>query len=66
MINSVLDSIPTYSMSLHLISSNALKQLDKTRRNFLGEGNNKSHKFHFVKWPIVLLPKKLGGLGIES
>lgn len=34
LINRVLECIPTYSMSLHPITSKALKQLDKTRRNF--------------------------------
>lgn len=48
LINSVLNNIPTYSMSQHPITSKALKQLDKIRRGFLWEGNSSSHKFHLV------------------
>lgn len=66
LINSVLDNIPTYSMSLYPITSKALKQLDKIQRNFLWEGNISSHKFHLVKWDKVLLPKSLGGLDIRD
>ncbi|XP_075099232.1 uncharacterized protein LOC142176070 [Nicotiana tabacum] len=62
LINSVLDSIPTYFMSLFPIPVKVQKQLDKLRCSFLWEGNSKNHKFHLVKWVKVTLPKSLGGL----
>ncbi|XP_070043168.1 uncharacterized protein [Nicotiana tomentosiformis] len=40
-INSVLDSIPTYHMSLYPMSSRVLKQLDNIRRKFLWEGKTR-------------------------
>uniref|UniRef100_A0A1U7V1A2 Uncharacterized protein LOC104212559 n=1 Tax=Nicotiana sylvestris TaxID=4096 RepID=A0A1U7V1A2_NICSY len=66
LINSVLDSIPTYFMALFPIPAKVQKQLDRIRRNFLWEGNNISHKIHLVKWTKVTLPKALGGLGVKD
>lgn len=66
LINSVLDNLPTYLMSLFPIPGKVLKQIDKYRRNFLWEGNSKSHKFHLVKWKKVTQPKFQGGLGIRD
>lgn len=39
LINSVLDSIPTYVMSLFPIPAKVVEQLDKFRRNFLWQSN---------------------------
>ncbi|XP_060217918.1 putative acyl-activating enzyme 19 isoform X2 [Lycium barbarum] len=66
LINSVLDSIPTYFMSLFPIPSEVQYQLDKLRRTFLWEGNSENHKYHLVEWDKVTLPKHLGGLGIKD
>ncbi|WMV11936.1 hypothetical protein MTR67_005321 [Solanum verrucosum] len=59
LINSVLDALPTYMMSVYPMPA---------RRNFLWQGNcdpNK-HKFHLVKWNEVLVSKKEGGLGTRN
>lgn len=68
LINSVVDSIPTYFMSLFPlpIPAEVPHQLDKLRRSFLWKGNSESHKFHLVKWGKVTLPKYLGGLGVHN
>ncbi|KAF3654186.1 hypothetical protein FXO37_16616 [Capsicum annuum] len=66
LINSVLDSISTYYMTRFPIPSKILKQLDRIRRDFLWEGNNKDHKFHLVKWIKVVRPKQMGGLDIKD
>ncbi|XP_009789469.1 uncharacterized protein [Nicotiana sylvestris] len=66
LINSVLDSIPTYIMSLFPMPSKVQKQLDKLRRSFLWEGNSEGHKFHLVKWATVTQPRSLGDLGIRD
>ncbi|WMV18045.1 hypothetical protein MTR67_011430 [Solanum verrucosum] len=59
LINSVLDALPTYMMSVFH---------DAIRRNFLWQGNcdPNNHKFHLVKWDQVILSKKEGGLGIRN
>lgn len=64
LINSVLDSIPTYYMSLFPMPGKILNQLDKIRRNFLCKGNRNSHGLHLIKWNKVKQPKNKGGLGI--
>ncbi|KAG5576512.1 hypothetical protein H5410_056646 [Solanum commersonii] len=61
-----MDSIPTYHMPLFPIPAKVLEKLDRMRRNFLWEGNNKDHKFHLVKWAKVTQPKSQGGLGIKD
>lgn len=66
LINSVLDSIPTYYLSLFPIPSKVLKKLDKIRRDFLWEGNSTSRKYHLVKWSKVTQSKSNGGLGIRD
>lgn len=53
LINSVMNNIPTYHMSLFPIPAKVLEKLDRMRRNFLWEGNSKDHKFHLVKWAWV-------------
>ncbi|WMV26836.1 hypothetical protein MTR67_020221 [Solanum verrucosum] len=64
LINSVLDALPTYMMSVYPMPASVRDRLDVIRRNFLSQGNcdpNK-HKFHLVKWNEVLVSKKEGGL----
>lgn len=41
-------------------------ELDSLTRNILWEGNNRSHKFHLVKWDKVIHPKSRGGLDIRD
>lgn len=65
LINSTLDSIPTYLMSSFPILNKVLKQLDKIRRDFLWQGN-KGHNYHLVKWSKCTMPKLQGGLGIKD
>jgi len=66
LINSVLDSIPTYIMSMLPIPSKVQNQIDKIRRSFLWKGSYEGHKFHLVKWENVIMPKQHGGLGIRD
>ena len=66
LINSVLDNIPTYFMSLLLMPAQVKHRLDKIRRDFLWEGNNKDHEIHLVEWAKVTMPKQYGGLGIKD
>ncbi|WMV40381.1 hypothetical protein MTR67_033766 [Solanum verrucosum] len=64
LINSVLDNIPTYIMSMLPIPSKV--QIDKIRSSFLWRGSYEGHKFHLVKWENVIMPKQHGGLGIRD
>ncbi|WMV44670.1 hypothetical protein MTR67_038055 [Solanum verrucosum] len=67
LINSVLDAMPTYMMSLFPIHGKIIKKLDAIRRNFLWQGNGEGEKkHHLVKWEVVITSKKEGGLGIKN
>lgn len=66
LINSVLDALPTYMMSLFPIPVNVVKRIDAMRRKFLWQGNNNDNKIHLVKWDTLSVSKKKGGLGIRN
>lgn len=65
LINSVLDALPTYMMSLFPIPAKIEKRMDFLRRNFLWQGNKVRRGFHLVKWKTVTLRKKQGGVAWE-
>ncbi|KAK6796557.1 hypothetical protein RDI58_004258 [Solanum bulbocastanum] len=66
LINSVLDSMPNYVMSLFPIPNGVIGRLNALRRNFLWEGNSKTKKFHLVKWAALIGNKQVGGLGVRN
>lgn len=66
LINSVLDALPTYMMSLFPELANVQKRLDVLRRNFQWEGKSERKKFHLVIWKSLTVSKKEGGLGIRN
>lgn len=66
LVNSVLDGISTYLMSLTPIPASVEKKIDKIRKKFLWEGDTKRRKYHLVKWSIVTKHKKEGGLGVRN
>ena len=64
--NFVLDSLPTYVMSLFTIPAKVVKKLDKLRRDFLWHGCKENKGYNLVKWATVLHRKDKGGLGIRD
>ena len=66
LINSVLDSLPTYVMSLFLIPGKEVKAIDSLRRNFLWRGNKNEKSYNLVKWMVVQQCKRYGGLGVRN
>lgn len=66
LINSVLDALPTYLMSVFPLSAQMEGRIDALRRNFLWNGEKESKGYNLVKWKTVLLLKKQGGLGIKN
>lgn len=45
LVNSVLDALPSYMMSVFPIPASVLKRLDAVRRNFLLKGSEDKKKF---------------------
>ncbi|WMV46349.1 hypothetical protein MTR67_039734 [Solanum verrucosum] len=66
LINSVLDALPTYMMSVFPIPQTVIDRLDKIRRKFLWQGNNEKKSYNLVKWDVVIVGKRPGGLGIKN
>ncbi|WMV26185.1 hypothetical protein MTR67_019570 [Solanum verrucosum] len=66
LINSVLDALPTYMMSLFPIPLGIINRLDSIRRKFLWQGNTDRKGYHLVKWKAVINEKRFGGLGIKN
>jgi len=66
LIKSVLDSLPTYVMSLFPIPGKVVKAIDSLRRNFLWQGNKIEKSYNLVKWMAVQQFKRCGGLGVRN
>ena len=66
LINSVLDSLPTYVMSLLPMPAKVEERLDKLRRDFLRKGNKEGKDLHLVKRQTAQLHKQSGGLRIKN
>ena len=62
LINSVLDSLPTYVMSLLPMPAKVEERLDKLRRDFLRKGNKEGKDLHLVKRQTAQLHKQSGGV----
>ncbi|PKA59033.1 Putative ribonuclease H protein [Apostasia shenzhenica] len=65
LINSMLTSIPIFSLSHTFMPGNVMAEIEKLIRRFLWSGNLTSNAAHFVAWEQVTKPKSAGGLGIH-
>ncbi|CAN4097167.1 unnamed protein product [Withania somnifera] len=66
LINSVLDALPTYLMSIFPLPAKVEERIDALRRIFLWRGDTENNGFHLVKWKTVILSKKQRRLGIRN
>jgi hypothetical protein len=63
LVNSVLSSLPTYTMCILKIPIAVLEFIDRARRHCLWRGSDVNAKNKsLVAWPKVTKPKKKGGL----
>lgn len=49
LINSVLDAIPTYRLSIVHVTQSVVQRLDKIKRNFTWQVNKEKKEFHLVQ-----------------
>ncbi|BBH05413.1 zinc ion-binding protein, partial [Prunus dulcis] len=61
LIQSVVSSIPLYTMQTAKLPQALCEDLDKSSKSFLWGSSENHHKTHLVKWDTVCLPKRLGG-----
>ncbi|WMV38316.1 hypothetical protein MTR67_031701 [Solanum verrucosum] len=66
LVNSVLDSLPSYMMSVFPAPASVTERLDAIRRNFLWKGSEDKKKYHLVKWEELIQSKRGGGLSIRE
>ncbi|KAJ0436408.1 putative RNA-directed DNA polymerase [Helianthus annuus] len=66
LIRSVLESLPTYFLSLYLAPVKVIRDLESIIRKFLWGGSSEIHKINWVAWERVASPVKLGGLGLQK
>ncbi|XP_075074399.1 uncharacterized protein LOC142162001 [Nicotiana tabacum] len=66
LVNSVLDGMPTYLMSIIRMPTTVEKKLSAMRNKFLWEGNADRRKLHLVKWQEVMKGIKGEGLGVRN
>ena len=58
--------MPIYFMSLFYLPRKVRLRLKKIQRDFLWGGGALVQKSHFVRWNLVCLEKRKGGLGVRN
>jgi hypothetical protein len=66
LINSVLNSIPIFYLSILKMPVQVRKKVVGIQRDFLWGGVNGRKKLSWVKWKVVCKDKKKGGLGVRD
>jgi hypothetical protein len=66
LLNSVLNSIPIFYLSYMKIPVHVWKQVRRIQREFLWGCRGCRKKINWVKWEVVCLSKKKGGLGVRD
>ena len=66
LIRSTMSSMPIYLMSLFHLPRKVRMRLEKIQRDFLWGGGTLAHKPHLVRWYLVCLEKRKGGLGVRN
>ena len=57
---------PIYFMSLFYLPRKVRLRLEKIQRDFLWGGGALEQRPHFVRWNLVCLERKKGGLGVRN
>ncbi|WOL07572.1 hypothetical protein Cni_G16316 [Canna indica] len=65
LLNSVISSMPVYSMMATSLKEKTVENIAKKERNFFG-GNKNSKGANLIKWDIVTAPKGMGGLAVRD
>jgi ribonuclease HI len=66
LVNSVIQSMLIYSMSLYSWPISLLKDIERSIRNFIWSGDSEKRKLVTVSWKKVCRPYAQGGLNIRS
>jgi hypothetical protein len=67
LIKSVLQSIPTYFMSLFTLPSSLCDEIEKMMNSFWWDHNSSNSRgLHWLSWERLSTPKAFGGMGFKS
>ncbi|XP_058758239.1 uncharacterized protein LOC131631463 [Vicia villosa] len=66
LINSMLNSIPIYSLSLYKAPSKVLHEIHTIQSKFLWSGGDRKRSVHWVSWDTVCKTREEGGLGVKN
>ncbi|MCI00237.1 RNA-directed DNA polymerase (Reverse transcriptase) [Trifolium medium] len=66
MIKSVLQSIPSYVMSVYLIPETTIKEIERMLNSFWWGGGTNSGGIKWLAWDRMSYPKEYGGLGFRN
>lgn len=66
LVQSVLSSIPIYTLSFHLLPKKTILELIRIQRAFLWGGNVSNSKIAWVSWSEICKSECEGGLGIRD
>jgi hypothetical protein len=66
LIKSVVQAIPTYSMSCFKLPRGLCLYINSMIRNFWWGNKNGKRKTHWVSWEVMFSPKMDGGLGFRD
>ncbi|KAL0005366.1 hypothetical protein SO802_012927 [Lithocarpus litseifolius] len=63
---SVLTTVPSYTMQNVMLPNRVLASLDRVARNFIWGSTLDKRKLHMVSWSTITKAKKEGGLGLQA
>jgi hypothetical protein len=66
LLNSVLNAIPIFYLSYMKMPIQVWKTIRRLQREFLWGGRRGKNRIPWVKWDVVCLPKRMGGLGVRD
>lgn len=66
LIQSVISSIPNYTMQTMKLPAKVCQKINKLNEDFLWGDMISKNKIHFVNWDQVCKPKKFGGIGLRN
>ncbi|GLT27734.1 hypothetical protein SLA2020_027110 [Shorea laevis] len=66
LIKSVLQSLPTYVMSLFCLPVTLCSELERIMNKYWWGGGEDTHKIHWMEWRKLAASKRLGGLGFRT
>lgn len=61
-----ISNLPIYFMSLYPMPQGVIDKITKIQRNFLWSRGMDKRSLALVKWELVQLPKKMGGLNVSN